>query len=112
MKRQNILVVFSLLLNIILAIVCISERSFAASGIIMPQLPKGSGYELTIPNNQVTCNDVEDSMGLIRGSVVSITHDPVKGIIILFNKDVTITATQAQIASDTVKGLIPMVKTK
>lgn len=112
MKWQNIVVIISLLLNISLVLLYTRGIAFGQIGVSVPPLTKGMGYQIIIPTKSVTCIDIENRLGLKRGDVVSITNDLEIGSIILFNKDVALTSTQVQTATDTIKGLIPDITTK
>ena len=105
--------VISLLFNIITILFGTSGSVIGQNSlIIVPTLPKDSSYELVIPNSTITCVNIERNLGLKRGDVESISNNIDSSITIRFKKDVLLTSTQVQTATDTVKGLIPDIQVK
>jgi hypothetical protein len=112
-KWLVIIAVVSLLLNIVLVSVGFEGNAIAQSSlIIVPPLTKDTGYVLAIPNGSMTCVDIEQKLGLQRGDIESIITEPSTGITIRFRKNVLLNSTQVQIATDTIKGLIPSISIK
>jgi hypothetical protein len=112
-KWQNIVVVISLLLNVVLVSFCVTNKAFGqGSGVLIPTLIKGTGYQVTMPNREMTCTEMENQLGLKEGDIESITVDPKLGTTIQFRKDVLLTPNQVQTATDAVKGMIPKITAK
>ena len=112
MKWQNLVVGLSLLSNVILCIMFSQGTVFGQTSISVPPLTKGGGYIVVIPPKSVSCVELETKLGLNRGDIVSISTDPRDGDTIIFNKDVALTSSQVQMASDIVKGLVPNIMVK
>jgi hypothetical protein len=104
--------IVSLFLNIVMVSIGLRYNTNAASSTItVPALVQGTGYIITIPQEHVTCLDIENQLSLKRGDVTSIMVNQ-DGIIIQFNKNVLLTSDQVQTATNMVKGLISSVSIK
>lgn len=108
------IVIISLLLNILVVSIGLKWAVVGQTSdlVSVPTLDKGKSYQVVIPNKGITCIDVENQLGLKRGDVVSITNDQITGVTIQFNKDVALTSTQVKTATDTIKGLVPIITAK
>ena len=111
--KNNYIAITAIILSVIAIFISLSSNATAQSvSVIVPPLSKDSSYSIIIPRILPSCVDIENKLGLSRGSVESISDDHEKGIIIKFKKDIALDSLQVQTATDTVKGLVPNIEVK
>lgn len=83
------------------------------NGFNIPELPKGGKYEITMQDgSNLSCVDLENVLGVPRGTVAQIETSPDGIITVAFNKDYKLNDNQVKSITDIYKKSLKEIKVK